>query len=510
MTRRPTQRRGVVLVVVTVVILLISLAAFGFLVQMQGENLAARARGDMLQASAVASSGREYLAAILEAARASRPEGGDYRDQPEVFGALLVDGQEDDRDEERQGRCCLLVATTSVDATRPFRFGYENESTKLHLQSLVDWDRRRTGAGRTALMHLPGMDESTADAILDWVDTDEEPREFGAEADYYASLNPSYRPRNACPPTLEELLLVRGVTREKLLGFDVNANFRVDGSEQRLAEDAVDAAASEAAVPWVHLLTVYSGERNESFDGQARIYLNGDELGQLHQQLAVAFEPGWANFIVAYRQYGPFSGSGEAEDASSHTIDLTQPGKRRIRSPLELIGIRVALPDGSESKIILESPFSSDETEMREYLPRLMDAVSVRRSPFMVGRVNINLAPPEVLAGIPGMDSDLVERLIGARTLTAAEDPARRHPVWLLTEGVVDLTRMRQLLPYLTTGGDVGRAQIIGYYDTRSPVVRFETVVDATRTPARQLYYKDLRRLGRGALLDVIDVANMP
>jgi hypothetical protein len=175
-----------------------------------------------------------------------------------------------------------------------------------------------------------------------------------------------------------------------------------------------------------------------------------------------------------------------------------------------LIGIRVEIPIDSESKIVLASPFTADETAMREYLPRLMDAVTIRRSTYFVGRVNVNLATREVLAGVPGIDSDLVERIIGARSLTAAEDPARRHPVWLLTEGVVDVAQMRRLLLYLTTGGDVGRAQVIGYYDVRSPVARFETVVDATRKPARQLYYKDLRRLGRGALLDVIDVANMP
>lgn len=510
MTRRSPKRKGFVLVVVTVVILLVSLAAFGFLSQMQAEHKAARARGDMLQAAAVASSGREYLAAILESARSVRPEGGGYSDQPEAFGDMLIDGLEEDRDEARQGKCCLVVATTSPDATRPFRFGYQNESAKLHLQSLVDWDRRTAGAGRTALMNLPGMDESTADAILDWVDADEEPREFGAEADYYSGMNPSYRPRNACPPTLEELLLVRGVTREKLFGMDLNANFRVDAWEQNTAEDVIESSSSELSLPWVHSLTVYSGERNESFDGQARIYLNDSDLGVLHQKLSTTFEVGWANFIVAYRQYGPYRGSSEGEEASSHTLDLTQPAKQRIRSPLELIGIRVEIPIDAESKIVLASPFTADETAMREYLPRLMDAVTVRRSTYFAGRVNVNLAAREVLAGVPGIDSELVEGIMGARSLTAAEDPARRHPVWLLTEGVVDVAKMRRLLFYLTTGGDVGRAQIMGYYDVGSPVARFETVVDATRKPARQLYYKDLRRLGRGALLDVFDVANMP
>ncbi len=335
MTGRNRQRRGLVLVAVTVVVLLVSLAAFGFLSQMQAENKAARARGDLLQAAAMADSGREYLAAILESPRSQRPIGGSYSDQPEAFSGMLVDGQQQDEDEARQGKFSVVVATTSAEATRPFRFGFENESTKLHLQSLVDWDRRSQGAGRAALLNLPGMDESTADAILDWVDSDDVPREFGAEADYYSGLNPSYRPRNACPPTMEELMLVRGVTREKLLGFDVNANFRADPAEQTATQDIVQATTAEETTPWVHLLTVYSGERNETYDGRQPIYLNDSDLGALHQQVATAFEIGWANFIVAYRQYGPYAGKETGDDASSHILDLTQPAARRIRTPLE-------------------------------------------------------------------------------------------------------------------------------------------------------------------------------
>ena len=84
-------------------------------------------------------------------------------------------------------------------------------------------------------MNLTDMDESTADAILDWIDADNAPRDLGAEADYYLGLDPPVRPRNAVPPSLDELLLVRGVTREKLFGLDLNANFRIDSWEADLA-----------------------------------------------------------------------------------------------------------------------------------------------------------------------------------------------------------------------------------------------------------------------------------
>ncbi len=57
---------------------------------------------------------------------------------------------------------------------------------------------------------------------------------------------------------------------------------------------------------------------------------------------------------------------------------------------------------------------------------------------------------------------------------------------------------MRQLVPYLTAGGDVFRAQVVASYDGSGPSARAEVVVDGTTSPPRQVYWKDLRLLGRG------------
>jgi len=53
-----------------------------------------------------------------------------------------------------------------------------------------------------------------ADSILDWRDTDDEPRPNGAESGYYTFLKPPYLPKNGNFQVLEELLLVRGMTPE--------------------------------------------------------------------------------------------------------------------------------------------------------------------------------------------------------------------------------------------------------------------------------------------------------
>jgi general secretion pathway protein K len=67
-----------------------------------------------------------------------------------------------------------------------------------------------------------GISEEEADiivdSIMDWKDTDDLHRLHGAENDYYMSLQNPYKAKNARFDSLEELLLVKGVTADILYG----------------------------------------------------------------------------------------------------------------------------------------------------------------------------------------------------------------------------------------------------------------------------------------------------
>jgi len=60
--------------------------------------------------------------------------------------------------------------------------------------------------------------ETIVDSILDWKDKDDFYRLHGAESDYYQSLPVPYKAKNSNFDTLEELLLIKGVTKELLYG----------------------------------------------------------------------------------------------------------------------------------------------------------------------------------------------------------------------------------------------------------------------------------------------------
>jgi DNA uptake protein ComE-like DNA-binding protein len=57
-----------------------------------------------------------------------------------------------------------------------------------------------------------------SDSILDWIDPDDNTRPAGAESDYYLGLTPSYNAKNAPIDNLDELQLVKGVTRDMYNG----------------------------------------------------------------------------------------------------------------------------------------------------------------------------------------------------------------------------------------------------------------------------------------------------
>lgn len=65
------------------------------------------------------------------------------------------------------------------------------------------------------LLEDRGHDEMLVETLADWIDGDDEPRPYGAEGPgHYRNLTAPYRPTNNYPETLEELLLVKGYTRD--------------------------------------------------------------------------------------------------------------------------------------------------------------------------------------------------------------------------------------------------------------------------------------------------------
>jgi len=497
-------RRGSILIVVLVIIAVLSLAAYAFSDLMLSEHLAVDASGRGLQARALADSGVEATLVYLGQDDSTRQqEGGIYDNATRFQGAPVIDS---DVAEER-GRFSVVAPAVDDDGNLAgVRFGLEDESTRLNLNALLLAEGTAENGGRELLMALPGMTEDVADAILDWIDEDDEIREFGAELETYSGLSPPYQPKNGPLETVEELLLVRGVNPQLLFGADTNRNGLLDDHE---AGAGVDQSQGSMDRGWSGYLTLYSMETNLREDGSPKIDLMQEDMEELYNQLGEVFPGEWALYIVALRQNGKYesrtTGTPEESDGpASGELDFEKGGT----SVLDLIGgqVRVTFKD-EEDPSVLRTPFPDGPVASIVYLPALLDNVAVNASPVIPGRININQASRTVLQGVPGMTDEMVERILGERQeeLDDLESP-RRHETWLYSEGIATLDEMKQILPYVCAGGAVFRAQVVGYFDQRGPAARIEAVFDASAATPRLLLWRDISHLGRGYPLDMLGV----
>jgi len=508
------RRSGMVLLIVLVMISLLTLAGLTFSQLMSTERQAAELSGRQAQALALADSGVEMARIFVGRDEATQLDLGSWYNNPDLFQGVLV---VDDEQPRRRGRFTLVAPNFEDGLPAGIRFGLEDESTRLNLNTLLLIEEYAAqmgieNGGRQILMGLPGMDEMIADAIMDWIDPDDEPREFGAEVDSYSGLDPPYAPKNGPLETIEELLLVQGVTPWLLFGVDANRNGYVDpGEPDPDSIEYVDNSDGSMSRGWAAYLTLYSLESNLRPDGTPKIDVNQDDLKTLYDELIDVFEPSWADFIIGYRQNGEYEGNDESQTPIAGNIDLSARGQVTLTTVLDLIVPKVRVQyEGQQDPVVLDSPFPNDPVAMATYLPELMDNLTVYPpSQPIPGRININQAAEVVLAGIPGMTEDMIDQILSLRQedpVDAQVNPLHRHETWLLAEGIVTLEEMKELIRYVCAGGSVYRAQAIGYFDQDGPAARIEVVFNATTQPAPVIFWRDISHLGRGYPLAVLGI----
>ncbi len=128
------------------------------------------------------------------------------------------------------------------------------------------------------------------DSVLDWKDQDDEPRLHGAESDYYMALAVPYKAKNGAFDSVEELLMVRGMTPEILYG--------------------------SAGTPGIFdLLTVHSGTGAINVNTAPR-----EVLAALP-----GMGPDMADLLIAARQSGQIGGMQEAASITGADLTLVAP-----------------------------------------------------------------------------------------------------------------------------------------------------------------------------------------
>lgn len=433
------RRHGTVLVVVLVIVTLVSLAAFHFTMAMESEHRATRNAGDQIKAEQAALSGIEVMAACLEQPKSKRGQ------------LMSFQGVETKVWESRSGDTEDCWFTLTVDE--------RTESAKLNLYSLLEWDRRMPGTAVRGLLKLPGMNERTANRILDWIDADDAQRIPGGEVNA----------RNSVPLLTEELSVL--------------------ADESEMDPDAVRGQPA-----WLDYLTVVSAERNETFEGKPRINLNQGDLQSLHQQLLDAISIEFADYVIRFRQYGNVDLLEASEGAGELLpIDFLVFPSRNFSSLGELIGSSVAVPTTSDSgSTLVESPVTLDGS-YEVPLDQVFDLVTVKSERRLPGRVDLSRATVEVISAVPGLDVQIAQQIVRVRGLfgqNRSVGPTYRHAIGILSSAGIDPTIVSQVLDKVTVRGDVVKARVKGRSQGNVPAFLCEAIVDASNEKPRQLWVK--------------------
>jgi len=410
------------------------------------------------------------------------------------------------------------------------RAGLITENSKFNINRLIEFenDTDDTTDPFTAVSFVPNMTEDICNAILDWIDSDEEARLGGAESTTYEGLAVPYSARNAPLESIDELLQIQGITPLQFYGEDANRNGILDPNE----DDGSDSLPSDNADGVLNLgfrdyFTVASRERNTMPTGDKKININNGIVAEMFDLLEEEFDTETATFIMAYRMTGDQNADSEAQgkltieqqqlvdwiaknisngelgEVTRAGVDLSEPPVAQFRSIYDLIDAEVKIEiNGAETT--LTSPWGSDPGSLLTLMPLLEEKLTVLNDEFIDGRININQAPREIMLAMPDMTETIADAIILARPpieaggMSEAMMANRISPVWLLAEGLVDVPTFKRLGPWLTTGGDVYTFQAVGHFDQGGPTTRLEAMIDATKSPPRITFQRDLTGLGRG------------
>ena len=332
------------------------------------------------------------------------------------------------------------------NSTEPY-FGLVDEGGKLNLNNV----------STNVFQYLPNMTADFAGAIMDWRGTN------GVVSLDYTALG--YVPKNAPFETVDELRLVYGATEDLLAGEDLNRNGVLDANEKDLNNNG------ELDPGLLEYVTVYTREPNFHADGTTLTNVNTATLTQ----------------IQALFQYAGTSSATRMAQSIYNSIHPNPRNPRIVNNCNGLLDFCLRCKNAGMS--------SGD-------FANLSATVTTSTNTYFRGRVNVNIASPDVLTAlIMGANVDEQTAVSAAQTLVSyrQQNPdslgsiawvidalGNNSPVvTVLARGNFVTTRSYQFTADIAAVGSFGR----GYR-------RVKFIFDVSDGTPKILYRQDLSRLG--------------
>ena len=235
--------------------------------------------------------------------------------------------------------------------------------------------------------------------------------------------------------SVEQLLEIEGVSPELLYGVASDSMPKPprDAEVSGLLGEAAD---SRGLLPF---LTVFSFDPNVQVGldgntdsrGNLRVNLDQEWSDELERAITDRFDQATADFV-----------RGIMETGQSFATDS------------ELVGLLVTNNMPTEQWAMVLDVFTTTDDQ------------------FLRGRVDVNVALPEVLACLPGISPEKAEAIVAARE--GLDASMRRSPTWLVVEGVLTPEEFAEAADWVTTRSMQWRARLEVGLEAGDPFGGFE------------------------------------
>jgi DNA uptake protein ComE-like DNA-binding protein len=447
---------------------LLSVVVIGVLHLTRLDLLVVKNHGDRIQARYLALAGIEKAKALLyqearSRSRSGRNHSGGLYDAPAHFRqAQLGRGH---FQVFRQGR---------ADEGGGLIHGVSDEESRLNVNQ----------AGPEELRKLEGMTPDIVAAIVDWRDRDNQVTAGGAEADYYASFQPPYQPRNGPFQTVRELLMVRGISRDLLLGRDADLKLALpsDGPEDAGQPAPNPGGGGLLEAGWASVLAVNSSVEDVNAAGQDRLNIQSADENALTAVKGITREI--AKAIVAHRGQNRFQSIADLLDVTA----VQEQGQNPLQGGSAQPQAQGGQPAGPVPGRGSPAPNPAGPKVVSEtLLVDLADDLTVQSDASQPGAVNINTAGLEVLACLPGMTRELAQAVVNQR------QSAGFYPniAGVLRVPGFNAALFKQIAPRITARSETFRILSEGKVPSSGARQRIEAVVHVGLRGIQTLSYRE-------------------
>ena len=231
--------------------LLISLSS-NFIVETQTSIGYINKYDNRFKASCIASSGMELAKTMLDADKMG-------------LGQFLT-GKTSDKNTDSYENIWALDFPPFPLENGTLKLEISDENSKINLNAFANEFTEQTRyyyMTQTFFTNM-GLSRDFADIIHDWIDIDDSRMPYGAESgDYYMTLTPPYRAKNGPLDSIDELLMLKGMTPEIFYGLG--------GGNSEIEKNLVTHNKGDISIDAQRLSGLLSGEKPETVEKRTDI-----------------------------------------------------------------------------------------------------------------------------------------------------------------------------------------------------------------------------------------------